>query len=91
MKSRHVKPLIWRYFHCSFTVLWNEHSYLGFFFFYLLDYIPRRTLILENQKKKKKKKKKKLQVSENANRMWQKIVQMLSSWSSNHFKMYKLN
>ena len=25
---------------------------LGFFYFYLLDYITRRTLILENQKKK---------------------------------------
>ena len=41
----------------------NKKIRIRLFYFYLLDYITRRTLILENQKKQKKNK---LQVSENA-------------------------
>ena len=40
---------------------------------------------------KMKKKKKILQVSENVNSMWQIFFKMLSSKSSNHFKIFKLN
>ena len=60
---------------------------LRLFYFYLLDYITHRTLILGNQKKKKKNyKSQKMQTGcDNF------CFKMLSSKSSNHFKMFKLN